>query len=120
MSGSGKGPRFDVRSTQPGGGGSVLDELTGAPTGPPIRSPRAAPRETRTPIRVLIPEALADRVRGAVAALQYREPGWSSLNAAAAAALENFVTEAEQAHNGGRPFPWRAGRQLQPGRRMGQ
>jgi hypothetical protein len=66
-----------------------------------------------------VPEDLADRVRAAVAALAYRADDWASLNAATAAALEQFVTAAEAEYNGGQPFPWQPGRQLQPGRRVG-
>lgn len=129
---------FSLPSTNPGG--SILDELTGAPPAPPAATPptttpevpastpraephpAAAPEPTagrRVPIRVQIPEPLADRVRGAVAALAYRADSWTSLNAATAAALEAFVSQAEAEHNGGQPFPWRPGRQLQPGRRVG-
>lgn len=121
-------PRFAIQSTQPPGG-SVLDELTGTPpaAAPPTAAPaanqaarRAPAGPRRTPIRVHIPEALADRVRGAVATLAYQVPEWASLNAATAAALEQFVTAAEREHNDGEPFPWRAGHHLQPGRRVGQ
>lgn len=129
---TGKDRRFQVQSTQPGG--SVLDELTGggqprpepAPALPAAEAPRqpraAAPAAAlaRTPIRVQVPVDLADRVRGAVAALAYQVPAWSSLNAATTAALEQFVTDAETEYNGGERFPWDPGRQLQPGRRVGQ
>jgi len=125
-----KAPRFSIPSTLGPGSGSVLDELTGGPAppaAPPAApEPRAAPpaspvrRPTRTPIRVQVPLDLADRVRGAIAALQYRVPDWSSLNAATAAALEQLVSQAERDHNNGQPFPWNPGRKLQPGRRVGQ
>lgn len=88
----------------------------------PAETP-ATPADTpaqRAPLRAQVPKALADRVRGAVAALSYKEPGWSSLNAATTAALEQFVTQAENAYNNGKPFPWTPGGQLQPGRRVGQ
>ena len=117
----------------------MLDELTGAAPAPPdpasgstparpARRTRPAPAPEpapvtaapqRTPIRVQIPDDLADRVRGAVAALAYRDPAWSSLNAATTAALGRFVAAAEKAYNDGEPFPWTPGRQLQPGRRVG-
>jgi hypothetical protein len=119
----------------------VLDELTGgadapsaaaaappaAAASPSRRAPQSArvrAREPaavvpRVPIRVQVPEDLADRVRGAVAALAYRDDDWASLNTATAAALEQFVTSAEAEHNDGQPFPWQPGRQLQPGRRVG-
>lgn len=137
MSGAGK-RTFNLPSTNPGG--SILDELTGAPPAPPAAPPSPAGPEVpasvpraepppavtpkpaaarRVPIRVQIPEQLADRVRGAVAALAYRADDWTSLNTATAAALEAFVSQAEAEHNGGRPFPWQPGRQLQPGRRVG-
>lgn len=80
----------------------------------------AATASKHASIRVHVPQVLADRVRGAVAALAYQVEGWSSLNAATAAALEQFVAQAENAYNGGKPFPWTPGRQLQPGRRVGQ
>jgi hypothetical protein len=73
----------------------------------------------RAPIRVQVPQDLADRVRGAIATLQYRVPEWTSLNAATTAALEALVTQAERDYNGGEPFPWAQGRKLQPGRRVG-
>ena len=132
MSAAGK-RAFSLPSTNPGG--SILDELTGAPPAPPAArpevpasAPRAEPHPAtapepaaarRVPIRVQIPEPLADRVRGAVAALAYRADSWTSLNAATAAALEEFVSRAEAEHNNGLPFPWQPGRQLQPGRRVG-
>jgi hypothetical protein len=126
--------RFEIQSTQPGG--SVLDELTGVqpaaaavpadaaapPDSRPSRSPQpgAVTRSPqRVPIRVQVPAELADRVRAAVAALAYQDSDWSSLNEATAAALEQFVAAAEAKHNGGEPFPWRPGRKLQPGRRVG-
>jgi len=139
---------FHLASTLPKG--SILDELTDsapaparrAATPPPAAEPPAAAaaplpapatipsarqparpqadRATRTPIRVNVPPALADRVRAAVAALQYRVPEWESLNIATTAALERLVTEAEQAYNGGEPFPWQRGGHLRPGRRVGQ
>jgi hypothetical protein len=124
---------FGIQSTH--SGGSVLDELTGghgaataAPSAAAEPDPRAAraaqpggvPRGAeRASIRVQVPEVLADRVRGAVAALAYRDRNWSSLNAATAAALERAVEDAEAAYNNGEPFPWEPGGQLQPGRRVG-
>jgi hypothetical protein len=88
--------------------------------GPPAqRAEGPALAGKRVPIRVQVPEELADRVRAAVAALAYQEDAWSSLNSATAAALEKLVAEAEAEHNDGQPFPWRPGRQLQPGRRVG-
>lgn len=130
-----KTPRFQVHSTT--GGGSLADELMGAgpaparpepaqpapPAPPRTRGPAAAPPAAparRTPIRVHIPADLADRVRGAVAALAYKAEGWSSLNAATTAALEAFVAAAERRYNNGDPFPWTPGSQLQPGRKLGQ
>jgi hypothetical protein len=131
-----KSRQFAIESTQPAGG-SVLDELTGASTpaaaaaappgaAPPDRRPsRAAqpggvPRSgARASIRVQVPEVLADRFRGAVAALAYQDRNWSSLNAAVTAAMERFVEDAEAAYNNGDPFPWEPGGQLQPGRRVG-
>ena len=125
-----KTPRFSIPSTLASGSGSVLDELTGSPApsaapsaGPDPRVTQPAspePRSTRTPIRVQVPQDLADRVRGAIATLQYRVPEWSSLNVATAAALEQLVSQAEREHNNGEPFPWQRGRKLQPGRRVGQ
>jgi len=120
--------KFTIPSTL--SSGSVLDELTGgqqpaAP--PPDPRPRAAPAPTappprpqRVPIRVQVPQDLADRVRGAIATLQYRVPEWASLNVATAAALEQLVTQAEREHNDGEPFPWQSGHKLQPGRRVGR
>jgi hypothetical protein len=134
-----KAPRkFDLGSTQPPS--SVLDELTGgADAAPPagaaaaaaaspsrraqqsarVRAREPAVKVPRAPIRIQVPEDLADRVRGAVAALAYRDDDWVSLNAATAAALEQFVTAAEAEYNDGQPFPWQPGRQLQAGRRVG-
>jgi hypothetical protein len=117
----------------------VLDELTGgadaapaaaaaaaaaspsrrAPQSARVRAREPAPKVPRVPIRIQVPEDLADRVRGAVAALAYRDDDWASLNTATAAALEQFVTAAEAEYNDGHPFPWQPGRQLQPGRRVG-
>ena len=132
-----KPPKFAIHSTQPGAA-SVLDELTGggpappAAAAPPVRtapepgsrpaSPApaaAAARVTRDPIRVQVPKDLADRVRGAIAALAYRVPEWASLNVATAAALEQLVSQAEREHNNGEPFPWQPGNHLLPGRRVG-
>lgn len=136
-------PAFRIGSTHDR---PLADELMGAPPPAPAAAPapqaaaaavpaqppplaerrgrwpagRASETGERVPIRVQVPAALADRVRGAVAALAYRVEDWTSLNAATAAALEQFVTEAEQAYNGGQPFPWQAGRPLSPGRRVGQ
>jgi hypothetical protein len=131
-----KSPKFAIHSTQPPGASSVLDELTGgAPTAPAAAAPpvRAAPepgsrtappespapRVSRDPIRVQVPRDLADRVRGAIAALAYRVPEWASLNVATAAALEQLVSQAEREHNNGEPFPWQPGDHLLPGRRVG-
>ena len=137
-----KPPKFAIHSTQPGAA-SVLDELTGggpappaaaaplvrtapepgsrpappAPASPAPASP--APRVARDPIRVQVPRDLADRVRGAIAALAYRVPEWASLNVATAAALEQLVSQAEREHNNGEPFPWQPGDHLMPGRRVG-
>jgi hypothetical protein len=126
--------QFAIGSTQPSGG-SVLDELTGVtpeaaaePTAAASPDPRtaraaqpggAARNPERVPIRVQVPVVLADRCRGAVAALAYRDRNWASLNAAVAAAMERFVEDAEAAYNNGDPFPWEPGGQLQPGRRVG-
>lgn len=88
------------------------------PARQPARSSQPA-QDARVPIRVQVPQALADRVRGAIAHLQYREPGWESLNMATEAALEAFVAQAEQDHNDGQPFPWNSGQKLRPGRRIG-
>jgi hypothetical protein len=136
-------PTFKIGSTHDR---PLADELMGAPPPAPAATPtpqadvaampaqppslterrsrqpagRASEAPERVPIRVQVPAELADRVRGAVAALAYRVEDWTSLNAATAAALEQFVTEAEQAYNGGQPFPWQAGRPLSPGRRVGQ
>ncbi|MFD8533878.1 hypothetical protein ACFV0L_41365 [Streptosporangium canum] len=130
---------FNVSSTltaaPTAGSGSIADERMGVTAGPPpaaLPGP-AAPSSTppppeqaaaveapaRVPIRVYVPAELADRVRGAVAALAYRTDDWASLNAATTAALERLVTEAEHQFNDGQPFPWTKGRQLQPGRRVG-
>lgn len=137
---AGKTPRFAIQSTQQP---SILDEITGGAPAPPSARPRAvpatpaptaasrpvrtptpaaepAPSSARAPIRVQIPWELADRVRGAIASLQYRIPEWNSLNTATAAALEQLVTQAEDDHNDGQPFPWQPGHKLQPGRRVGQ
>jgi hypothetical protein len=139
---------FSLPSTKATTG--LLDELTGAPASaaaprpvqpapaapaaaPPAERParQAAPeapaadterggKPARVPIRVQVPEELADRVRAAVAHLAWQEENWSSLNAATAAALEQFVKAAEQEHNNGEPFPWTPGRQLPAGRRVGR
>jgi hypothetical protein len=74
----------------------------------------------REPLRALVPLELADRVRGAIARLQYIDDDWASLNEITAVALDKAVTEAERVHNGGQPFPWRPGRKLRPGRKVGQ
>jgi hypothetical protein len=138
------GRQFTLPSTKPAG---VLEELTSGPaaSAPPAARPdpaapadlpagrparRAAPEAPeapaadvparRVPIRVQVSEELADRVRAAVAHLAWQEESWSSLNAATAAALEKFVKAAEDAHNGGEPFPWTPGRQLPAGRRVGR
>lgn len=134
--------QFSLPSTKPAG---LLEELTGtAAPAPAAAAPRPVPavpgadppaerhaRQAateapaaglpgkRVPIRVQVPEELADRVRAAVAHLAWREESWSSLNAATAAALEKFVEAAEDDHNGGEPFPWKPGRQLPAGRRVG-
>lgn len=131
-----KSRQFAIESTQPAAG-SVLDELTGASASaaaaaapsaaaPPDRRPSrvmqpgGVPRSSeRASIRVQVPVVLADRCRGAVAALAYRDRNWASLNAAVAAAMERFVEDAEAAYNNGDPFPWEPGGQLQPGRRVG-
>ena len=131
---SAKPRQFAIESTQPAGG-SVLDELTGASAAAAAAPPAAAPPERRpslaaqprgvpgsaerSSIRVQVPVVLADRFRGAVAALAYRDRDWSSLNAAVAAAMERFVADTEAAYNNGDPFPWEPGGQLQPGRRVG-
>ena len=128
-----KTPKFQVHSTTTGSG-SIAEELMGAgpatarpepaqpaPGGAPPQPRVPAPAASqRTPIRVHIPGGLADRVRGAVAALGYKADGWSSLNAATAAALEEHVTAAERRYNDGQPFPWVRGSQLQPGRKLQQ
>lgn len=132
------GPRFNVTSTQQTPPASIADELMGTPTSAaPVSAPPAAPLAqpvvtprpagrpvepappAKVPIRAHVPAELADRVRGAVAALGYQVDGWSSLNSAVVAALEQFVADAEQQYNHGRPFPWEQGRQLQPGRKLG-
>lgn len=147
MSATKPGRQFSLPSTKPAG---VLEELTsgpaapappaartvqpapaapaGLPAGRPARqaapeapeAPAADVPARRVPIRVQVPEELADRVRAAVTHLAWREESWSSLNAATAAALEQFVKAAEDAHNGGEPFPWTPGRQLPAGRRVGR
>jgi len=128
---SAKPRRFEVASTQ----ASVLDELTAgvpataamspAPPAPAAerheRAPQVEPppKKTRVPIRVQVPEDIADRFRAGVAALAYRVPAWQSLNEAVADAMEQYVAAAEAEHNGGERFPWEPGRQLQSGRRVG-
>lgn len=85
----------------------------------PAEAPAAGIPGKRVPIRVQVPEELADRVRAAVTHLAWRAESWSSLNAATTAALEQFVKAAEDEHNGGEPFPWTPGKQLPAGRRVG-